>query len=226
MQVALAALIGLFAGSLAELLLDRAYRDEPLTGPLYRCTACKRPVAFLRWTPLLELVAGLGKCRGCGAWLPFRSVALPLGGAGLFAASALVFCDWGATLLGGVFALVFLMLAVTDLERRLIPNRIVYPATLIAIVVSWAWPDSSVFEVLAGGLVAIGVAALLLIGSLPFGRAAFGMGDVKMIVLIGFVVGLPSVIVAIFIGTIAAAAFSLLLLATRIRSRSLSSPIE
>lgn len=218
MQPLIAALIGLALGTVAELLLDRAYRDEALGGRLYRCPACRRELRFVRYLPLVEFAGGLGRCEGCGARLPLRSLVLPIGGALLFGVSTLVFGELGAGLLGGFFGLVFLMLAVTDIERRLLPNRIVYPAVLLAIGVSWAWPDSSLLEVLGGGLVAIGVAAALLLGSLAFGAGAFGMGDVKMIVLIGFVVGLPSVVVAIFIGTVTAAVFSLFLLLTRQRT--------
>jgi prepilin signal peptidase PulO-like enzyme (type II secretory pathway) len=55
--------------------------------------------------------------------------------------------------------------------------------------------------------------------SLPFGANAFGFGDVKMIVLIGFVVGVPPVAVGIFIGTLAAGIVAAFLLVTRLRSR-------
>lgn len=219
MQPLIAALIGLALGNVAELLLDRAYRDEVPGGRLYRCPTCRRGLRLVQYLPLVEFAGALGRCDGCGAWLPLRSLVLPIGGALMFGGSTLVFGELGAGLLGGLFGLAFLMLTVTDIERRLLPNRIVYPTVLLAICVSWAWPDSSAPEVLGGGLVAIGVAAALMLGSLPFGANAFGMGDVKMIVLIGFVVGLPSVIVAIFIGTVAAALFSLLLLLTRKRTR-------
>jgi leader peptidase (prepilin peptidase)/N-methyltransferase len=146
------------------------------------------------------------------------------GSAVLFVASVLVFEDLSGGLLGGFFGAIFLTLTLTDLERRLLPNRIVYPSILIAIALSWAWPDSSVIDVLAGGLVGIGIAASLLILSLPFGAGAFGMGDVKMIVLIGFVVGLPAVAVGVVIGTIAAAVVSGALILFRVLGRRDSIP--
>jgi len=144
-----------------------------------------------------------------------------LGAAALFGASYLVFDSLGTGLLGGLFATIFLTLTLTDLDRRLLPNRIIFPAILLAIALSWGWPDSSVIQIIAGGLVAIVISFLLILLSIPFGGAkAFGMGDVKMIILIGFVVGLPSVIVGIFIGTMVAAAFALVALITRMRGRT------
>ncbi|HSP54120.1 MAG TPA: A24 family peptidase, partial [Dehalococcoidia bacterium] len=76
-----------------------------------------------------------------------------------------------------------------------------------------------VVEILAGGGVGILIAVLLLLLSIPFGSDAFGMGDVKMIILIGFVVGVPSVLVAVIIGTFAAGAVAAFLIISRLRTR-------
>src|SRR5207247_3321607 len=109
-----------------------------------------------------------------------------------------------AALAGGFFATIFLTLAFTDLETGLLPNRIVYPGILIAVALCWAWPSTSVLAIFAGGGVAVLIAAAILLLSRFFGPEAFGLGDVKMIVLMGFVLGVPAVIIAVFIGTIAA----------------------
>ncbi len=66
---------------------------------------------------------------------------------------------------------------------------------------------------------AVAIALGLLLFSLPFGASAFGMGDVKMIVLIGFVVGLPAVVVGVFVGTLAAGAAAALLVVLGLKSR-------
>jgi prepilin signal peptidase PulO-like enzyme (type II secretory pathway) len=129
----------------------------------------------------------------------------------------MVFDGWRATLLGGMFATIFLVLALTDLDRRLIPNRVVYPAMLLALAMSWGWPDVSAGQVFAGGLTAMALAAALVALSLPFGANAFGMGDVKMIVLVGLVVGIPSVLVGVVLATMAAGAAVTVLLALRLR---------
>ncbi len=169
--------------------------------------------------PLAGIIAYRGSCPDCGGRLPWRAMVLPAGGAVLFAASYLVFNELGAGLLGGFFASIFLALTLTDLDRRLLPNRIVYPSILFAAALSWGWPATSVIEIFAGGAAAVGIAAFLLLFSLPFGANAFGMGDVKMIVLIGMVVGLPSILIAVFIGTLAGGAGAALLILLGLRSR-------
>ena len=216
-MIFLAALIGFAFGHVVHLVFDRFFSGEPLRGPFYECPACRSPITATSAIPYATLVLSGGRCPKCGEKLPWRAVILPAGAAGLFALSYLAFDEFGAGLLGGFFATVFLTLTFTDLERRLLPNRIVYPSILLAIAFCWAWPDTSWAQILAGGTVAIGIAVLIYLFSLLFGPEAFGMGDVKMIVLIGFVVGFPAVIVAVLLGTIAAGIVAAVLVVTRIR---------
>ncbi|HVP05458.1 MAG TPA: A24 family peptidase [Dehalococcoidia bacterium] len=220
MELLICVLAGLLTGHVLDLTFARLYTEESLSGPLFRCRECRRPLRAIYVLPVLGYALTRGHCRDCGAPLPMSAFVLPIGGAMLFAASFFAFDDLAGGLLGGFFCTVFLTLTLTDLERRLLPNRLVYPSILLAIGLSWAWPDSSIVDVLAGGLVAVAIGVTLLLLSLPFGRGAFGMGDVKMIVLIGFVVGLPSVAVGVFVGTLAAAAAAVVLIALRIRSRT------
>jgi prepilin signal peptidase PulO-like enzyme (type II secretory pathway) len=221
MDFLICAAAGLAFGHLLDLFFLRFYTNENLSGPLFRCPRCRSTFRARYLLPVIGYYASLGRCPDCGENLPARAVILPLGSASLFAASELVFGSLGAGLLGGFFSSIFLTLTLTDMDRRLLPNRIIFPAILLAIALSWGWPDSSVVQIMAGGLVAIVISFLLILLSIPFGGAkAFGMGDVKMIVLVGFVVGLPSVIVGIFIGTLVAAAFALVAIVTGVRKRT------
>ena len=216
-MIFLAALIGFAFGHLVNLVFDRFFTGEQLRGPLYECPACRSRIKVTAMIPYGTVVLSGGRCPNCGEKLPWRAVILPAGAAGLFALSYVAFDELGAGLLGGFFATVFLTLTLTDLERRLLPNRIVYPSILLAVAFCWAWPETSWIHILAGGAVAVGIAVLIYLFSLLFGPEAFGMGDVKMIVLIGFVVGFPAVIVAVLLGTIAAGIVAAVLVVTRLR---------
>lgn len=221
MELLIVVLAGLLTGHFMDLAFARFYTEEAIGGPLYRCRECRKTLRLIYAVPLLGYIFSLGRCRDCGEMLPVSAIVLPLGGAMLAAASYVALDDsLAGGLLGGFFGTVFLTLTLTDLERRLLPNRIVYPSILIAIALSGAWPDSSFGEILAGGLVAVAVGVVLILFSLPFGKGAFGMGDVKMIILIGFVVGWPSVLVATFVGTLVAAAAALILILTGVRRRT------
>ncbi len=220
MLILLAAAIGLLIGHLIDLVFRHFYTDERTGGRVYRCSECRASLRPVYALPILSFALTRGRCADCGKALPLRALLLPAGSAALFVVSCLVFEDgFGAALLGGLFSTVFLALTFTDLDRRLLPNRIVYPSILLAAALSWGWPETSVVEVFAGGATAALVAGTLLLLSLPFGAQAFGMGDVKMIVLMGFVLGVPSILVGIFIGTFTGGGAAAFLLATRLRSR-------
>lgn len=220
MTVAIATITGACLGQALSLLFDRLYTDAPLGGPLVRCRDCRASPRPANLLPVLELALTRGRCTECRRLLPLHAFVLPAGGGLLFALAQLKIDGFGPALLGGFFATVFLALALTDLDRRLLPNRVVYSTTLLAAGLCWAWPDTSIVQVLTGGLAAAAIAAALLLFSLPFGRGAFGMGDVKMIVLIGFVTGLPAVFIGILVGTLAGGVAAALLVVTRLRKTS------
>lgn len=216
MLLALFVFLGALMGHLLDLFLDRAYSEEDLWGAFYRCPSCRRPevgVPFL--VPLWGYLLHRGRCQHCGELLPRRALLLPLGGAALFVLAFYAIEGSGAALLAGTFATIFLALAVTDLERRLIPNRIVYPAMLLAAAFAWAWPDREWWSALAGGAAAL---ALMLI-IYAIGRGALGFGDVKMAALLGLAAGLGGALAGLVLGAIAAGVAIAILLALRLVSR-------
>jgi leader peptidase (prepilin peptidase) / N-methyltransferase len=118
--------------------------------------------------------------------------------------------DFGPALLTAAFALVLLVLASTDFEHRIIPNNLSYPAIGAAAALCWAWPDRDVTDIFLGLGFAVGIAAVLFVFGEVFGRllgvsaTPFGLGDVKLILLIGLLLGWPVVMSALFIGVIIA----------------------
>ncbi len=104
-------------------------------------------------------------------------------------------------LLSAAFLLVLVTLSSTDFDRRRIPNLVTYPAVLAALAVSWAWPDRSVSEV------AIGTGAALAV-ALALGVMRFGGGDLKLVVLMGVLLGwrglLPALLYGFLLGGVVA----------------------
>ena len=120
--------------------------------------------------------------------------------------------DTGPALMAAAFALGLVVLASTDLERRRIPNRLTYPLMVAAAALSWAWPDRTTGEIWAGAGVAAGVAAAMFALGFVFGAAAgttaFGLGDAKLIVLLGLLLGWPAVMSGLVFALLAGGAFS------------------
>lgn len=215
MTTVIAALAGLLMGHVLDITFDRLYTDAPLGGPAYRCPHCRHQLRPGYLVPVLGAAWSGGRCADCGRPLPLHAFLLAPGAAALFATSQLVFDGLGPALLAGFFTTIFLTLAFTDLERRLLPNRVVYPSIVLAAAVCWAWPEISVVQVFGGGAAALVITAVLYVA----GRGAFGFGDVKLSVLMGLVVGFPSVLVGMFMGAFAAGVFVLPLVLLRVLDR-------
>lgn len=126
--------------------------------------------------------------------------------------------DLGPALLTAAFSLSLLVLASTDFERKRLPNRLMYPTIVAAAAVSWAWPDRDVQHIFLGAGVAVGIAFVLFVFGLLTGAllriraTAFGLGDVKLIVLLGLLAGWPAFFPALLYGVLAAGAVSVALI--------------
>jgi leader peptidase (prepilin peptidase)/N-methyltransferase len=109
--------------------------------------------------------------------------------------------------LAAFFAAVLVVLSATDLERRIIPNVIVLPATAIVLVAHIAISPGRTLELILAPLAA---AAFLFVPNL-FNASAMGMGDVKLALLLGAGLGW-GVIGALLIGFLAVVPFAIAML--------------
>jgi leader peptidase (prepilin peptidase) / N-methyltransferase len=189
----LAGLLGLAAGSFANVVIHRVPRRESVVRPGSRCPACGTPIAWRDNLPLLGWLLLGGRCRSCRAPISVRYplvelttgllwfvVALRLAGAGLgWAIPAYL-----------AFAFVCLVLALIDAATRLLPNRITYPAfPVIAGLLLVASLGLGDLGRLGRGLlsaVAVGGFFLLLALISPRGM---GLGDVKLAPTLGLALG-------------------------------------
>jgi leader peptidase (prepilin peptidase)/N-methyltransferase len=103
---------------------------------------------------------------------------------------------------------VLVAITVTDLERRIVPNRIILPALVIALVVQTAL-DPSVEWIVAS----LAAGAFYLVAALVY-PAGLGMGDVKLAAFLGAWLGAP-VIIALFAGSLLTLIPAVVILATQ-----------
>jgi prepilin signal peptidase PulO-like enzyme (type II secretory pathway) len=118
-----------------------------------------------------------------------------------------------------LYATAFAIILVTDIERRLIPNAVTFPAIAIALIASFVLPDTTWWSTLIGG--GIGFFFFLLayiIGTSIFGPLALGQGDITLALLVGLITGFPLVIEALIVTIFAGAIISGILLIARVRS--------
>jgi prepilin signal peptidase PulO-like enzyme (type II secretory pathway) len=131
-----------------------------------------------------------------------------------FAIAALLHVGFGARgLLVAAVIAILVELAAIDLERRILPNRIVLPTLFVVLLAQLAIDPGRYLEFV---LCALGAGVFLLLPSLVR-RGAVGMGDVKLAALLGAALGKP-VAAALTLGFFAAGGAALLLVATRSRT--------
>ena len=148
----------------------------------------------------------------------FRDVAVHVAAAGLFGLLWTQCASKAAIqlILVSVYALVLLLVTVTDLEHKLIPNRLIVPAIVIAALATpLRFGDGWPYALLGGatGFLFFFVAAWL--GERVLGRGALGWGDVKLAAFVGLIGGFPQIFVALVVAIIAGGVISIALLITR-----------
>jgi prepilin signal peptidase PulO-like enzyme (type II secretory pathway) len=137
--------------------------------------------------------------------------------AALFALLFTRFSDPIILVMASFHTSVLVLLTVTDLEHRLIPDRASLPAIAIAALTSFLWFGPGWYLALIGGLIGFVFFWLAaIVGGKAFGRGAMGGGDVKLAAYIGLITGFPGVITALVLTILAGGIVTLLLLITRV----------
>ena len=196
-----AAAFGLLLGSFLNVVAHRLPGRMSLAMPASHCPSCEVPIKFYDNIPVLSWLILRGRCRSCAAPISARYPIVEAGTALLFAAVVAVHHDDTAKLVLGLVLVAFLVpISLIDLDHRIIPNRLTLPAAVLAIVLGTALdPGAEVERLIAGA------AAALVLG-LPslINPRGMGMGDAKLIGVLGLYLGsavVPAFFVAFLAGT-------------------------
>lgn len=187
----LTGLIGLVTGSFLNVCIHRLPRRLSVSSPGSHCGSCETPIAWRDNVPVISYLLLGGRCRHCGAGF---SVIYPL----VELLTMLVFLVhmwvFGASALAGVrviFACAMIVLFFIDLEHQILPNVITLPGIVAGLVASVLLPPGlflSVLGALLGGGVLWAIAEIYV---RVRGIEGMGMGDVKMLGMIGAFLGAP-----------------------------------
>jgi leader peptidase (prepilin peptidase) / N-methyltransferase len=216
----IAAIGGLLTGSFISVVAHRVPRRESIVGPRSRCPRCGAQIAAYDNIPVLSWLWLRGRGRCCGERISLRYPAAELALGGAFAATALVLGGDPVRLaLGLVFVSTLAAITLTDLEQRLIPNRILATSAAIGLAIVVLGDPSSLPERAAA---ALGAGGLLFCVALAYPRG-MGLGDVKLAAVMGLYLG-SSVAPALLVAFAAGAVVGLALIAkygTAARKRAL-----
>ncbi|MFN2628589.1 MAG: A24 family peptidase, partial [Gaiellaceae bacterium] len=165
--------------------------------PRSSCMQCAAEIAWYDNVPLLSYALLRGRCRACGVHVALRYPAVELATALLLAGCVLRFGLSGRALVAAFFCASLVAVTATDLEYRIIPNRIVLPAAAIVLASMTALTLSPEWAIAA-----FGAFCFLFVFALVY-PAGMGMGDVKLALLMGAALGRTAP-VALMVGMVAA----------------------
>lgn len=217
--IALYALIGLLVGGVINQLADvLPHRRKKISGAA--CAACGQPRPAIQAIAVVAYLAGKQACPACGRTIAGRNVIVELATAGLFVLlnSQPRFATEPILLALACFhTAVLVLVTVTDFEHRLIPNRVILPAILIAVLTSWLWFWREYWYVaFIGGLIGYAFFWLaVVVGDKFIGRGAMSGGDVTLAAYVGLITGFPGIITALVVTILAGGIISFGLLLVR-----------
>lgn len=178
---------GTVLGSFVTVVAHRVPRGEPFVAGRSRCPSCRTPIGARDNVPVLSWVLLRGRCRSCGDPISARYPLAELGLGLLWAVTYLVVGDddIGELALGLVLCTALVAITLTDLDLQLIPNAIVGPTALAGVAIVIATDPGSLDE---RAIAAVAAAGVLLVIALAYPRG-MGMGDVKLVAMMGIYLG-------------------------------------
>ena len=208
------ALAGLVVGSFLNVCIHRLPRRQSLVWPASHCTSCGRSLAWYENVPVVSWLALGRRCRTCRAAISTTYPIVEAITAVVFAGAAFAY---GLTWLLPVrllFASALIVLFVIDLRHRILPNAITLPGIAAGFVASWFLPPgwlSSLIGIAAGGGILLATAE----GYYRVrGQEGLGMGDVKMLAMIGAFLGWPLMVLTLVVASFAGSVVGVALIAS------------
>jgi leader peptidase (prepilin peptidase)/N-methyltransferase len=198
---AISFLLGLVAGSFVSAVAHRVPRGISIAGPRSQCPSCGATIAAYDNVPVLSWLLLRGRARCCGAAIPVRYPLTELGLGLLFAATVLVYRDEPAeAAIGLVFVTMLAAITLTDLERRIIPNKILLVGAILCLAIAAATDPSGLPE---RAIAAAAAGGLLFAVALAYPQG-MGLGDVKLTATMGLFLGravAPAILIALLAGS-------------------------
>jgi leader peptidase (prepilin peptidase)/N-methyltransferase len=211
--IAVAAAYGLVFGSFLNVVVHRLPRGMSLVRPGSHCPACGAPIRWFDNVPVLSFLLLRGRCRACGAPISFRYPLVELASGCLAAA---VVARFGLTS-QGVEAMLLVMLLLPlgfiDLEHHLLPDVLTLPGIVLGLAGSLVGGLAAPLDAVIGAVVGAAVPyAVIVVYRRLRGVEGMGLGDVKLLAMIGAFLGWRGVLLTLGLAATAGALLGLALI--------------
>lgn len=210
------AAVGLIVGSYLNVVIHRLPLGRSTVHPRSRCPRCDAAIRARDNVPVLSWLLLRGRCRACGAPIHWRYPLIEVATAVLFVASVERFGPRPEALLAAILGSLLLALAAIDVDHLYLPDRLTLGGTVAGVALQGLADGGSLASAVQGALLGGGL-LLVVAGAwlLAAGREGMGLGDAKMLAMIGAFLGWPGVAVTLVVAAAAGAAAGVGLLAAR-----------
>ncbi|MGF7049501.1 leader peptidase (prepilin peptidase)/N-methyltransferase [Paenibacillus sp. DS2015] len=209
-------LLGLVLGSFYNVVGLRIPEGESIVRPPSQCPQCGTVLRHRDLIPIVSYLLSAARCRHCRARISLQYPLVEAATALLFLWVYIRFGLTGEGIMGFILVSLAVIITVTDCKFMLIPNKVLLFFLPLLFIMRLVCPLDTGWNHLLGAVVGGGVILLIMFLS----RGGMGMGDVKLFILFGWVVGFPQVILAFIIAcTLGSMVGGLLLLLGVIRRK-------
>ena len=202
--------------SFLNVVADRLPKKQSVVSGRSHCDSCGRNLGVADLVPCFSYIFLRGKCRTCGNRIPIRCLLTELLGGASFVLSGICFGCGSLEILSLRAASVFIftgiltVIALIDLDTQMIYDRFNLMILVLAIANIWLFPEHGIIDRLIG-LVIVSVPMLVLSLIIP---GAFGGGDIKLMAVSGFFLGMAATVCGMFFGLVSGGCFALVMLKT------------
>ena len=220
LEAIVAFLAGLLLGSFLNVCVYRLPRDLSVVAPRSFCPGCEKMIAWYDNVPVLSYLLLGGKCRHCAARIPLRYPMVELATGIAFAVCVYTLQVTALALKYALLSAILIALIATDKEERILPDEFTLGGTLVGLLMSlFVRMDPSLLSLFlppsmaprwqslaeSAFAAAFGAGVTWMIGFLYEKlrhREGMGLGDVKMMAMVGAFLGLSGALLTLFLGSL------------------------
>ncbi len=218
-------IFGLCIGSFLNVCIYRLPKSKSIVHPRSMCPHCGALIRSYDNIPILSYLALKGKCRHCETSISFRYPVIELM-SGIFAVG--VFLKYGLTFEAVIYyAFVAALLVITfiDIDHQIIPDVITLPGIPIFFAASFALPEITAVESILGILIGGGsLFSIAWLYHLLTQKEGMGGGDIKLLAMMGAIIGWQGVLFAIFVASAVGTVSGMLLMLKNRKTMKLAIP--